>query len=135
MFMKIKIDYVTNSSSTNFIIISKKTINSASELADLLGIREDSPIYDYIYSFCEELIWHQDKEFLSITNGAERNKYIKKEFGEKALNKYIFLTQKGYNTFVSSASTGFNDLMSFFALDYFEIDLKDIYINGENDAY
>lgn len=53
--MKIKIDYVTNSSSTNFIIISKREIRSADELASVLGVEKDSPLYSYIYEFCKEL--------------------------------------------------------------------------------
>lgn len=133
--MKIKIDFVTNSSSTNFIIISKKEINSSEDLAEILGVNEDSPIYSYIEEFCMEIFTYIDRNYFEIENLDKEKEFVKKEFGLKTFEKYDKLTRKGYNVYISRASTDFNELMNFFAMDYFEIDNKDLFIDGRKNVY
>ncbi len=133
--MKIKTDFVTNSSSTNFIIISKKEINSSEDLVEVLGINKDSPIYSYINEFCMEVLTNTDKNYFGVKDLDEEKEFIKKEFGLKTFRKYSKLTRKGYKVYIGRADTEFNELMNFFAMDYFEIDNKDLFIDGRKNVF
>lgn len=133
--MKIKTDFVTNSSSTNFIIISKKEINSSEDLVEVLGINKDSPIYSYISEFCMEVLTNTGKNYFGVKDLDEEKEFIKKEFGLKTFRKYSKLTRKGYKVYIGRADTEFNELMNFFAMDYFEIDNKDLFIDGRKNVF
>ena len=52
--MKIRIGYVTNSSSTNFLILSKKEL-TAQYLYKKLGFKKNSPIESAAMEMCEIL--------------------------------------------------------------------------------
>lgn len=133
--MKIKTDFVTNSSSTNFILISKKEIRSADDLVEILGVCEDSPIYSYIEEFCIEIFSYIDRNYFEINSIDKEKDFIKEEFGEKTFKKYIELRNKGYHTYISRAGTDYNELLNFFAMDYFEIDNKDLFIDGRENGF
>lgn len=131
--MKIKIDYVTNSSSTNFIIISKREIRSADELASVLGVEKGSPIYSYIYEFCKELYNNIDRDYFGLDGDKQKHEaFISKEFGHDTFKKYKKLSKKGYNTYFSRANTETSEILTFFAMDYFEFNSKDVYIDGRD---
>lgn len=133
--MKIKTDFVTNSSSTNFILISRKEIKSANDLVEILGVCEDSPIYSYIEEFCMEIFTYIDRNYFDIKSFEEERKFIEDEFDSKTLKKYIDLRKKGYYTYISRAGTDYNELLNFFAMDYFKIDNKDLFIDGRENVF
>ena len=54
--MKIRIGYVTNSSSTNFLILSKKEL-TAQYLYKKLGFKKNSPIESAAMEMCENIIY------------------------------------------------------------------------------
>lgn len=133
--MKIKTDFVTNSSSTNFILITKKEITSANDLAEVLGVKKDSPIYSYIEDFCTEIFSYINPSYFDINNVEQEKEFIKEEFGSKTFKKYEKLSKKGFHTYISRAGTDYNELMTFFAMDYFEFNKKDIFIDGRKNVY
>ena len=53
--MYIREDYVTNSSSTSYVIISDEEIN-AEDLVKHLGLTKENPLYDGFYDACERII-------------------------------------------------------------------------------
>ena len=133
--MKFKLDYVTNSSSTNFILMCKREINSAEDLIDAFGLMKNSPIYNYVYDFCNELFLYFNGRYFDFKDEQDIISFIEKEFGSETLKKYKKLTKKGYYTYISKASTDFNEIMTFFAMDYFELDRKGFYINGKQNVF
>lgn len=127
--MKIRVGYVTNSSSTNFLIISKKEL-TPEYLFKKLGLKKGSIIEPYAMELCENIvagtkmgIRHSESQEISYDN-------IKENYGEYAAEKYRILKDKGYNIYVGYTSSDEDVLTGFFTTDSFEIDEKDIYING-----
>ena len=122
--MKIRNGFVTNSSSTNFIIISKKEI-TVQFLFDKLGFKRGTPFEEMGWELCSNLFYKLDKDTLNYED-------ISKDFGVKTANKWNDLTQKGYDSLRGYTSSDEDILTSFFTMDSFEIDEKDFYINGKN---
>lgn len=128
--MKIRDGFVTNSSSTNFIIICKEEI-TVKYLFEKLGFEIDSPLKELGERLCEEIMygtsnglrWHEINEL--------NYEVIRKIFGEKTASKYTELTDKGY--YVYLGHTGNDDeLINFFTTDSFILDDVDFFLNGEN---
>ena len=122
--MKIRNGFVTNSSSTNFIIISKKEI-TIQFLFDKLGFKRGTSFEEMGWELCSNLFYKLDKDTLNYED-------ISKDFGVKTANKWNDLTQKGYDSLRGYTSSDEDTLTSFFTMDSFEIDEKDFYINGKN---
>ena len=122
--MKIRNGFVTNSSSTNFIIISKKEITTEF-LFEKLGFKNDSVLADMGWELCNNLLYRPDTDTLNFED-------IKKDFGIKTAEKWEILAAKGYNSLRGRTSSDDDSLTSFFTMDSFEIDEKDFYINGKN---
>ena len=122
--MKIRNGFVTNSSSTNFLIISKKEITTEF-LFKKLGFKNDSILADMGWELCNNLLYRPDIDTLNFED-------IKNDFGIKAAEKWQILTTKGYNSLRGRTHSEDDSLTSFFTMDSFEIDEKDFYINGKN---
>ena len=122
--MKIRNGFVTNSSSTNFIIISKKEI-TIQFLFDKLGFKRGTPFEGIGWELCSNIFNRPDEETLNLED-------ISRDFGTKTANKWKDLTQKGYYSLRGHTSSDDDTLTSFFTMDSFEIEEKDFYVNGKN---
>lgn len=122
--MKIRNGFVTNSSSTNFIIISKKEITTEF-LFEKLGFKNDSPLADMGWELCSNILYSPDTDTLNFED-------VKKDFGMETAKKWQSLTAKGYSSLRGCTSSDEDSLTSFFTMDSFEIDANDFYINGKN---
>lgn len=122
--MKIRNGFVTNSSSTNFIIISKKEI-TVEFLFEKLGFKRGTPFVEMGWELCSNIFYRPDNDTLNFED-------IKKDFGTKTANKWKSLTQRGYHSLRGHTSSDEDTLTSFFTMDSFEIEDKDFYVNGKN---
>lgn len=126
--MKIRKGFVTNSSSTNFLIISKQEIN----LEYLINKMTDgkSSIFD------EEI-----KELcITMMDRIECVKTIKKEdvqekFGIQVEKIYESFKKDGCFIYIGSTEDSDPGLASFFALYPMEIKTDDFYLNALNSTY
>lgn len=129
--MKIREGFVTNSSSTNFLIISKKELD-ADYLINKLGFKPNSKFQ--IAS--GELV-------RSIMSGIARGpRYFKIDeidynvileiFGQESADKYKALNEEGFHTYIGYTSSDDDYLTAFMTVDHFIIDKKDFYMNGES---
>lgn len=132
--MKIRSGFVTNSSSTNFLIISKEEL-TPEYLLKKLGFNQNSKILESGYTFVAEIMRGTESglrwfDFDKIDYDA-----ILKVFGKESAQKYLDLNEKGFFTYVGHTSSDDDYLTSFMTMDNFLIDDKDFYMNGLNCAW
>lgn len=129
--MKIRIGYVTNSSSTNFLILSKKEL-TVEYLYKQLGFKKKSPIKSVAMEMCENIIYGTNNGLRYFNFDEVTYDNVKEVFGEKAASKYLEYSQKGYRGYMGYTSSDEGTLTSFFTTDSFEIDNNDIYVYARN---
>ena len=122
--MKIRKGFVTNSSSTNFIIISDKEL-SFDYLYEKLTGSKHSIFADEMKDLCN-VILNSAKEISSISND------IVKEYGGKLDSIYKKMSKKGCFIYFGSTSSESNEIESFFTCESIEFETKGFYLNGLN---
>lgn len=99
--MKIKLDYVTNSSSTSFILITDKEINK-NYLLQLIGIEKDSE-FRFIF---EELFEIMEESIMPINEYMEKNDFYEEqltyEFSENITEKIDENLKMGRNVYMGN---------------------------------
>lgn len=129
--MKIRSDFVTNSSSTNFLIISKEELNS-DYLLKKLGFTPDSGILNTGYTLVDDILRGTEKGLRWFDFDEINYDVILKAFGEESAKKYLELDKQGFFTYVGYTSSNDDYITSFMTMDNFLIDDKDFYMNGLN---
>lgn len=126
--MKIRTGFITNSSSTNFLIISEQEL-TADYLFKKLGFKEDGKLAEKGYELCNDIIGglhylrYYDYEIPTHDN-------VKEIFGPKAAE--IYDKMKGAYVYWGYTSSDQAPLTTFFTTDSFEIEQSDFYINGRS---
>lgn len=131
--MKIRMGFITNSSSTNFLIISKKELTSE-YLYKKLGFKKGSPIENQGRVLCDEIMHainygmlrHFDYDTIDYDA-------IKEAFGEKSAQ--VFLKHSKFHVYWGYTDSDESPLTQFFTTDSFEVEKKDFYINGRACSY
>jgi hypothetical protein len=120
--MKIKTDFITNSSSTSFLLILDSEF-SKQKFLNLIGISEGSPLIPIFIKLFDRLV--EEMELLDGIDLESKIENLPKNVAEKLMkakkgNKKIFT-----GTFSSDSSI----LDSYFCTDSFEAENEEIYFN------
>lgn len=129
--MIIRDGFVTNSSSTNFMIISKEELSS-SYLLEKLGFKKESSISAAAFSLADDIISATKSGVRWFEVDQIDYETILKIFGEKSAEKYKKMSSKGYHTYIGHTNSDDDYLTSFMTMDCFVIDEKDFYMDGKN---
>ena len=131
--MKIRTGFITNSSSTNFLIIAKEELTE-DYLFKKLGFVEGGQLAEQGHTLCKEIMSGVDRggrRYFGYDTPSYEN--IKEIFGPKAANR--FKRMQGSHTYWGHTSSDQTPMTQFFTMDSFEIEEKDFYVNGRACAW
>lgn len=135
--MKIKTDFVTNSSSTCFVVMTKEEL-TLPQLLRLVGVDNDSMFVDVfakLYQcFKDDLIPLEQSmaEYQCKTIEDFVNKRFLSPGTAERIKKAI---EKGLNVYVGEMSSENNEIETFFCCDSFVIEGDNVIYDATNDAW
>jgi len=128
--MKIRADYVTNSSTTSYVIISDGDF-SKRDMLDLMGIEKGSPLEPLAEGLYEALYDDQRRSprwKIAEYYGGNEEAYIKDQFSEKVLLKVKEAKKQGKRVFIGSLASDNTEVESLFCCSSFEWENDKLYI-------
>lgn len=140
--MKIRADFVTNSSSTSYVIINNGSF-SLDKFLKAIGVNEESN-FSYIY---KELFNSFKNNMKPLREEYERGyfrgsydsfeDFVEKGFygGKQLLKKIKLAEEKGYDVYTGSLDSDNTMIEAFFCCEDFIIESEDLYVHARDDAW
>lgn len=121
--------FITNSSSTNFLIISKEKLTE-DYLFEKLGFIKGGALEEQGMQLCKSIIEGIDRDGQYYSYETPTYEKIKEVFGDNSAMFY----EKNKSYYVNWGCTDSDDvpIVQFFTTDSFEIEDKDFYLNGRS---
>lgn len=132
--MKIRAGFVSNSSSTSFLIISKGTF-TRDQLLRLMGADAESPMFELFDQLYDELIGGVDKTLeLATVRGNAHWKYLMGSRAERLSDRMVqqleAYRKEGWIAYYGHLDSESSPVQTFFCMDSFEEENDEIYLNG-----
>jgi hypothetical protein len=131
--MKVRAGFVTNSSSTSFLIIARDELEEEAFL-ELMGVEPDSPIADLFRSFFSDVM--RSSKYVDLARVDKRVSpeawFDRDQPSATMIERLKQASQKGLKAYFGQLSSDENSIQSFFCTDAFEIENERIYFNYLN---
>jgi hypothetical protein len=140
--MKIRYDFVTNSSSTSFVIISDGEFNFK-EFIEAVGIKHDSAFLDIYQSLFNAFRDDMEpaREFYKkhyAGTYSTFDEFIEKKLwksGKEVLPKVLEAEKNGKKVFIGNLSSDNNEIETFFCTDEFIIESNKLFIDAQENGW
>lgn len=136
--MKIRTGFVTNSSSTSFIIMSKGDVLE-DDFLDLLGVQKESDFYPIMSELYEQITYRMEDVEVAFKSEYYRESYLSmekfltEEFSKEVYQKYLIAKSEGRKIHVGRLSSdGEGALTCFICCDHLIEENEKIYFNYAN---
>ena len=131
--MKIRAGFVTNSSSTSFLIIAKEELNEA-DFFELMGIEPSSPVADLFKHFYQDVVRSATKvDFRTADKSASVETLLRierKGLSKRMEEKINEAKRDGLKAYYGELDSETDNIQTFFCTDSFEAENEKIYFNG-----
>lgn len=130
--MKIRAGFVSNSSSTSFLIITSSDLNKP-DFFKLMGISLDSPIADLFSKFYEDVI---ENARIKVDFKTEKRRlppeimFKDKRLSSHMIEKIKEAEKRGLKAYYGWLDSETSPIQTFFCTDSFEVENDKIYFNG-----
>lgn len=132
--MKIRAGFVSNSSSTSFLIITKGDLNKH-DFLELMGISPSSPIADLFSEFYQSVVENISStvDFKKVRGDVTPESLFetrRRHIPERMLEKIRDAKMRGCKAYYGWLDSETNPIQSFFCMDSLEVENDKIYFNG-----
>jgi len=130
--MRIRAGFVSNSSSTSFLIITKRDLNKK-DFFELMGVEPGSAMAELFAEFYRDVVENarETVDFkLAGRKRAVEDFFDSDRLSARMIEKLKDAQRRGLKAYYGSLSSENNDIQTFFCMDSFEVENEKIYFNG-----